>query len=455
MHTRHHHIVAAVLAATFILASVHVAAAQPDSPPPDQPEANGTNDANGANDLDQFMDDEGIRQPAAPASDSSSQPLAEANLGGGVKAQLLELSADFEAAAGWSSIKNPDGLEGLEGGDHDPNRLGFDIQNIELVISGAVDPFFYAQAIVVLNITLEGETNLELEEAFIRSTSLPGGLEIKAGQFLTQFGRLNASHPHTWEFIDQAVINTRLFGPDGMRGQGVQLSWTAPLPWFAGLTATMQNSQGETMASFRASEEFFDERPIGGRTFAEQSVNGLADFVYALRLLNGFNLGDEVAMQIGVSGAWGPNATGSGGETSMAGVDLVIKWNPLNQRKGTPFLTFQTEVMARRYLCDSSQAGDLRDWGFYAQVFVAVSEHVAFGVRYDYANGQADGATDAFRDTRQRGSLVVQWRFSEFARIRLQYNLDDAPHLSPDPRTVHAVWFGFEMLIGKHPAHSF
>jgi hypothetical protein len=41
---------------------------------------------------------------------------------------------------------------------------------------------------------------------------------------------------------------------------------------------------------------------------------------------------------------------------------------------------------------------------------------------------------------------------SEFSRLRLQYNIDDADHLD---EVAHSVWLGLEVLIGAHPAHSF
>ena len=37
------------------------------------------------------------------------------------------------------------------------------------------------------------------------------------GQFLTEFGRINPTHPHAWAWLDQPVIEARVFGPDGMR----------------------------------------------------------------------------------------------------------------------------------------------------------------------------------------------------------------------------------------------
>ena len=64
------------------------------------------------------------------------------------------------------------------------------------------------------------------------TTSLPYGLQIKAGQFFDAFGRINATHPHTWEFADSPIVNGRLLGADGLRGVGAQIAWTLPVPWY-------------------------------------------------------------------------------------------------------------------------------------------------------------------------------------------------------------------------------
>ena len=43
---------------------------------------------------------------------------------------------------------------------------------------------------------IQGDTVVELEEAIMTTRSLPKGLQLKAGQFLTEFGRINPTHPH-------------------------------------------------------------------------------------------------------------------------------------------------------------------------------------------------------------------------------------------------------------------
>jgi hypothetical protein len=77
----------------------------------------------------------------------------------------------------------------------------------------------------------------------------------------------------------------------------------------------MQNANGETMASFLANEEFYEERPIGGRPFVQRDVRQLKDLLYLTRWNNSWNVTDALTGVIGFSGVYGPNATGSNGDT--------------------------------------------------------------------------------------------------------------------------------------------
>ena len=78
-----------------------------------------------------------------------------------------------------------------------------------------MDPYFTAEGYIVYK-----EDGVELEEAFAKTTSLPFGLQAKMGFFLTEFGIMNPTHPHAWDWIDQPVIVTRLLGGEGTQGIG-------------------------------------------------------------------------------------------------------------------------------------------------------------------------------------------------------------------------------------------
>lgn len=202
--------------------------------------------------------------PAAKPAWSPAEPI---RMGG--QRNYINLSFDALVAAGTSTAND---LDRLESGGHDPKQRGFSIQNLETVFEGAVDPYFRGQANLIMQIDPHGDTTVEAEEAYLESMSLPWNLQVKAGQFFTDFGRLNATHPHTWDFVDVPLPNVRFFGEDGLRNPGARLSWLAPTPFYSELFLAVQNSQGGTAYSYRDDHDgnLFSGRPNpqGRRNFS-------------------------------------------------------------------------------------------------------------------------------------------------------------------------------------------
>src|SRR5262249_14418041 len=153
---------------------------------------------------------------------------------------------------------------------------------------------------------IPGDTVVELEEAFITSQSLPADLQVKAGLYLTEFGRLNPTHPHAWEFMDQPVVLTRMFGADGMRAPGARVSWLLPTDNYTEFTPCVQTHTGEQMKSSPASEQLSGDRPVGGRLFVPRGVQSFADMLYSGRIATSFDLGDASSTALGASVAFGP-----------------------------------------------------------------------------------------------------------------------------------------------------
>ena len=137
--------------------------------------------------------------PPAPGSTSAiattdSSVLSLGNLGtgpitlaGGGKT-YLNISFDAIIAAAASSAHD---LGALEVGDHDPQTRGFNARNLEIALDGAVDPYFEGFGNIVFKLDSRNQTAVEVEEAFAQTTSLPLGLQVKAGQFFAPFGRIN------------------------------------------------------------------------------------------------------------------------------------------------------------------------------------------------------------------------------------------------------------------------
>ena len=400
--------------------------------------------------------------PAESAPAKGWSPTDPIGIGKG--GTYMNVSFDALVAAGGSTAND---IGSLQLGGHDPKQRGFTIQNLETVFDGAVDPYFRGQANIVLQINPAGATTVEAEEAYLETMSLPLNLQVKAGQFFTEFGRLNPQHPHSWGFVDQPLVNARFFGEDGLRNPGVRLAWLTPTPFYSELFFTVQNSQGGTAHSFRNDN---GGETLFGRPVTEGSVKSAGDMLYCARYAAAFDLTDNQTLLAGASAAFGPNGSGANTDTQIYGVDAYWKWKPANAHGGFPFVSWQTEALLRRYTAGAF-AGDataspplpalpretLVDWGMYSQFAWGFRPGWVMGLRGDYVAPTKMAAyetilgTDPNRAERWRLSPNLTWYPSEFSKLRLQYNYDDRDGIGVD----HSVWLQFEFLLGAHAAHKF
>lgn len=362
--------------------------------------------------------------------------------------KLMDISFDSLFAAGGSTA-GEDEIDKLQAGSHDPKKRGFTTQNLELSMLGAVDPYLNAETHLIFQVDKEGESRIEVEEAFLTTQSFPYGLQLKAGTYFTEFGRLNPQHPHSWDFVDQPVISSRMFGGDGLRTPGARVSWLTPLPWYSEVLAGVQNANGETAFSF-LNEEGED---FSGYTLISRDVRSASDLLYSARWLNSLSLSDETTLNLGASALFGPNASGQDNRTNIYGADIYLKWKPLVNDRGFPFVASQTEIMKRDYQAGQTK-DDLDDRGLYTQLLWGFKRNWVAGLRYDFADGNG-AATDSLRDRRHRISPNLTWYPTEFSKLRIQYNYDKAEHIDGRDGDEHTIWIQYEFMLGSHPKHKF
>ena len=386
------------------------------------------------------------------AGASLTQPIS---IGGGKN--YMNISFDGMFALAGSSARD---LDHIEVGDHDPEQRGFNARNIELAFDGAVDPYFEGFANIVFKLDNDNNTDVEVEEAFMQTTSLPFNLQLKAGQFFAAFGRINPTHPHTWDFADAPLVHGRLLGPDGLRGVGTQISWIVPVPWYSQLILGVQNGRGGTGYSFRNPGDggmFFD------RTTTDRELRGLQDFVWIPRWENSVDLSPTQVVLAGVSGAFGSNETGANSRTQIYGADFLYKWKSANAEGGFPFVKWQTEFMYRRFEAGRGMnesfpvAETFHDWGMYSQVLWGFKKGWVAGIRGDYLDMEDSRFTDdPDRQSRSRISANLTWYPTEFSKIRLQYNHDFLyENFFLADREADSVFLQFEFILGAHGAHKF
>ncbi|MGA8752738.1 hypothetical protein [Candidatus Deferrimicrobium sp.] len=322
---------------------------------------------------------------------------------------------------------------------------GFNLESAELFIFAPVDPYLNLYA--NLPVTEDG---VELEEAYFVTSSLPAGLQIKGGKFKSGFGRINAQHPHAWDFVD-APLNYRAFmGPEGMGGEkGVQLTWIPDLPVY--LQLGVEGLQGENDHLFGAGAK---DGPHAFTVFAKTSME----------------IGESGTILFGPSYAWGKanlptvadDATFTG-DTDLFGFEMVYKWKPSRDRG----FTLQSEYLYRK------QTGDLRTGdpadpastvdpltreqdGIYAQGLYQIGRW-RIGARYDVLDlfkkdVLLSGLQQDLGKQPWRATGALEFNPSEFTRVRLQYTRDES---SRDGKANNEMYLQMLLGIGAHAAHSF
>jgi hypothetical protein len=376
-----------------------------------------------------------------------------------IEAALAADSADAAAAttapaaarSAMSNPMNPDiGLvldvagayfsepEPLQTGAHDPVKNGFNLQQLELSFGSTVDPYFRIDANLVFSLF-----GVELEEAYGTTLDLPFGFQARAGQFLTRFGRINASHPHAWNFVDQPFAIGRVFGAEASRGLGLELSYLAPLPWYVELVVSSTDAAGEGTA-----RSFFGANDLG--------VSSPADLLYVTALKQFFPLSEDWSLFFGLSGAFGPNSSGRDNRTDVFGTDVYLKFRPITCQSPVVVALTSEWLYRRRQVPDAV----LADVSSYSELFYRFVERWAVAGRYEYgspsysASGNAaveDPLDPSFTQDRHRVAANVTFYPSEFSRIRLQGSRDM-------PGSRPAVWASFlalELVAGAHGAHVF
>ncbi|MEZ0122528.1 MAG: hypothetical protein AB9Q22_14350 [Candidatus Reddybacter sp.] len=337
---------------------------------------------------------------------------------------------------------------------------GLSVGHSELVMSANIDDKFFGKMTLAFA-EHEGETETELEEAFIQTLGLGNGLTLKAGRFLSEIGYLNQQHAHAWDFADAPLIYRGLFG-DQLIDDGVQMTWLAPTDIFLQL----------------GTELFSGSRfPAGGTTNGIGAWTAFADI--------GGDIGIEHSWQLGLS-HWqanniegrdsGGHAHGSGeaetpsfsGDSKISALDLVYKWAP-NGNPSSRNFKFQFEYFDRQedgnvVMLNSGPPlemtpydGDQKGW--YAQAIYKFKPQWQMGFRYDWLDSNNHGSdTDVLTEAGlnneghnpQRYSATLEWLPSEFSRLRLQYNQDESYE-----ETDHQLLLQYTMSLGSHSAHQF
>jgi len=393
-------------------------------------------DAAESQDAAESRDEAAYRSPetVSVASDSSFNPA---------------IGVIFQGQA-WAYDNDPEdySIPGFPlGGEAGPAAEGLSLAETEITMSANVDDKFTAMLTLPIVIE-EGEVVVELEEAWVETLSLPGGLAIRMGRFFSDIGYLNDKHFHSWDFADQPLVYQAFLGSQYI-DDGLQFRWLAPTDFY------LQFS-GEVLRGARYPAGGAANSGVGSTTLG---VNTGGDIGFSHSWLVGFSW-----LRADADGRESGNEDDPllfTGDTDLFIADFVWKWAPNGNSRQKNF-KFQAEYMWRNekgdYTLPDGTPGpwDYGQSGWYAQAIYQPFPRWRFGARIDHLSADTPGmvweGTPLYPtgDDPARYSLMVDWSNSEFSRLRFQYNHDRASDFTDNQ-------FGLQYIfsIGAHGAHAF
>ena len=296
------------------------------------------------------------------------------------------------------------------------------LNELELQVASVVDPYARAEFLFSFGKDLAtGDLGIELEVATLTSTSLPYQLQLVLGKFKPQFGKVNILHPHYFSFVDFPKMISNYFDGEGMFMEGLSVSWLVPVDFYQEFVLEVGRVGSEPNASL---------------------VQGNNDrLLYTTHLKNFFDLSDNATFEVGLSALSGPNHYGY--STAIAGLDLTLKWKPLQFNTYKSF-TWQNEVLMNRARISGTDI--IHTFGAYSYAEYQIEKRWFIGARYDYS-----GLTDNEQQKEQAGTLLLRFQPTEFQILALQYQYSDWNYAKGVSQVALRAIFG----IGKHAAHAY
>ncbi len=317
---------------------------------------------------------------------------------------------------------------------------GFGLGHTELSLSGNVDQMFSGRLSTVLE-SHEGETELELEEAFINTIALPGGVDIRAGRFLSQVGYLNAQHTHGDHFSERPAVYRAMLGSHYF-DDGIRINALLPTPFYWRVGAEV--FKGETLAGGEGDES------VGVYTLSSKWGADFSDsssWQFGLSYLK-HRLTVEEAHEEDEDHDHSHNAAYSGENTYL--VDAIWKWAPTGNAKNQQVI-LSGEYIYSDDLNEYASDDDVNE-GWYGSIVYRFHPQWAVGFRYGEVELK-EAHDDHFHDqSLEDADVMLSWSPSHFSTVRLQYSSQDATGFDNANDTITLQYL---MTLGAHSAHAF
>ena len=333
----------------------------------------------------------------------------------------------------------------LDQGKRTFSRPEFQFQEIEAVFAGYLNPYARADVVMALSGPDIEAASLGLEEAYLTVLrGLPLDLNVRAGKYRAEFGKLNMMHPHQWPFITQPAVQARFFGEETLNDLGISASVILPT--------------GDVYS--RLTVDLLRGLSIPNAAGLEDTTDESQPYAASGRLMGFFPVGDDADLEAGVSAYTGVHDPYTGDNFWYWNADFKYRYRPSSYTS----LVVQGEYLFNTR--DAVQGPDLvpfvddrgnperrsitsgglylyADWQF-LKVFSA-------GGRFDWSQSpySTDDAATGF------SVFFGYYPVEETIGLRLEYQHMRTDVPGGEARAVNFIGLQTVFSLGPHKAHPF
>jgi len=365
-------------------------------------------------------------------------------------------------------LEIPGVVHGLLGADthtqhsHTPYNAnnGFNLNYGELILSGSVNSHLSLDTVFHFS-----ESAVAIDEAYFTSTALEHGSQIKGGKFLSGFGYLNKQHHHQWDFADMPLVYESFLGMHGINEKGLQLQWTAPTSNY--LMFGFEALQGENEYMFANTTIGDVEDPLVEVSDAPSLFLGYIKTSFDIKnttLLTGLSYAKGISK---LDHLEDESPYAFSGTSKLYGAEFVLKhkidlyryvtWQSewlSRDMEGQEYSNVDTSVLPFTY---TQATLSKKQSGLYSQLVYGHNKNWIMALRYDliYQNDvRSNGVDENLEDNFRKYSAMIEYRSSELAKFRLQYNRNEALFNEDGNRqNIDTIIVQANISVGAHDSH--
>jgi len=298
------------------------------------------------------------------------------------------------------------------------------LREMEMGFQSALDPFSRAKVYISF-----GREGVVLEEGYMQLLNMPLNMNLKMGEFKTQFGKINRYHDHALPQFARPLALINFFGLTSLKGFGMAANFLLP--------------------SITAHVNELDLEVITGGADQSFTSGGKHNLIYVTHFKNYYDLNRSTYFEIGMSGAMGKNDAQEKYNTIIGGVDLTLKWQPPGRSKYRG-IEWRTEFL---YSKMEQPNETINSWGSFSSIQFKLDAKWFASGRIDYSQIPKNNNFEDWKNNLEEKGFTVCFDYwqSEFVFVRFQYTYINRNFNENDNRFI----FQTNWAMGPHKHEAY